>query len=291
MKAYAWITIALLLVSSLVLIFHLSATGREFSRYNVGWNGTSDFFSSLDRHTTRDIQTPSDLAGYRTTTLIVISPDREITADDAAAYRDFVARGNTLLLADDFGSGDAFLRSLGSSIEIQPGNLSSVDRAYADAYMVVVYPVGKGGLVPQNSSLVLDQAATLTGGDPLLATTFFSWVDTKPDRKLSAGEVLGRYEVMAQETIGNGTLYVLSDPSIFINGMHDQDGSAGNAIFLHAIAHAPAPLLVDTYASRTARGEGLGEIIHSVRSNDEYKFVIAVLLMAAILVAWHRRVI
>jgi len=48
-------------VSSLVLIIHLSATAEEFSRYNIGWNGTSDFFSTLDRHTTRDITSPETL--------------------------------------------------------------------------------------------------------------------------------------------------------------------------------------------------------------------------------------
>jgi hypothetical protein len=291
MKPYTWITIALLLVSSLVLIFHLSTTGEEFSRYNVGWSGTSDFFSTLDRHTTHDITSPMDLAGYSNATLLLIAPDREITTADGAAYRDFVARGNTLLLADDFGSGTTFLRSIDSTIKIRPGNLSSVDRGYADAYMVVVHPVGSAGFLPAGSSLMLDQAATLTGGERLLSTTVFSWVDETPDRKLTGGEVLGTYTVMAREKIGNGTLYVLSDPSIFINGMDDPGVSPANRLFREKIAQAPAPLLIDTYASRTARVEGTGEIIHSVRSNDEYKFVIAALLIAGILIAWQRRVI
>jgi len=289
MKPYAWITIVLLIAASLVLILHLSSTGEEFSRYNVGWNGTSDFFSRVDRHTTRDIADPVELAGYHNATLLMIAPDREITAEEGAAYRDFVARGNTLLLADDFGSGNSLLRAMGSSIVIRPGNLSSVDRAYADAGMVVAYPAGNTGYLPAGSALVLDRAASLTGGEPLLATTIFSWVDETPDGKLTEGEVLGRYTVMAQEKIGTGTLMVLADPSIFVNGMNGV--SPANRLFREKIEKSPAPLLVDTSASRAARADGIGEFIHSVRSNDEYRFVIAALLMAGILFAWHRRFI
>jgi hypothetical protein len=116
-------------------------------------------------------------------------------------------------------------------------------------------------------------------------------VDETPDRNLTEGEVLGTYTVMAQETIGSGTLYVITDPSIFINGMADPGGFAANRVFREKVAHSPAPLLVDTYVSRAARTDGMGEIIHTVRSNDEYTFIIAALLMAGILGAWHRRLI
>jgi hypothetical protein len=281
----------LLLASSLVVIYHLSTTGEEFSRYNVGWSGTSDFFSSLDRHTTRDMTGPSELAGYTGTTLLLIAPDHNFTKKDGALYRAYLERGNTVLLADDFGTGNSFLQSVGSSILIHPGNLSSTDRAYSDAWMVVVYPVGDNRLFRAGSSLVLNKAATLEGGEPLLNSTVFSWVDTTPDKKLSAGEGLGTYTVMAAEKIGEGTLYVLTDPSIFINGMKDPSPSYTNRAFLLEFAHTPTPILIDTYASRTGRVDGAGEIIQSVRINNDIKYLIAALLMAGIALAWYRRII
>ncbi len=290
-KPYAWITIALLIISSLVLILHLSTTGEEFSRYNVGWTGTSEFFSSLDRHTTSYITSPSDLAGYKNATLVLIAPDHTFTLAEGALYRDFVARGNTLLLADDFGSGNSLLRSLGSGMVIRQGNLSSLDRAYADPSMVVVYPVGDTRFFPPGSSLVLDRASTLTGGDSLLKTTIFSWQDEISEKDQRSGKVLGTHTVMAQEKIGNGTVYVLSDPSIFINGMKDPGASYANSLFLEEIAHTPGPLLIDTYGSRIMRVDGVGEIFQVVRSNTDYKFVIAVLMMGGVVIAWLRRVI
>lgn len=291
MKPYAWITITLLLIASLILLVHVSTTGEEFSRYNVGWTGTSGFFSTLDRHTTETITRPQELAGYKNATLLLIAPDHRFTSEEGALYRDFVVRGNTLFLADDFGTGTTLLQTMGSSIVIQQGNLSSVDRAYDDASMVVVSPVGENRFVPVGSSLVLNQAASLSGGEPLLNTSVFSWVDEIPDRALGSGEVLGMFTVMAQETIGDGTLYVLADPSIFINGMNDPGTPYANRRFLDGVSRTPAPLLIDTYASRTGRVDGMGEIIQLVRSNKDYTFIIAALLMAGILVAWRRQLL
>jgi hypothetical protein len=283
-KSWAWIAGALLLVSFLVLILHLSATGEEFSRYNIGWNGTSDFFSELDRHTVTDTTGPTDLPPYTKATLLILAPDRTITAAEGARYRDFVARGNTLLLADDFGTGTSFLEAMGSTIRIRPGILSSVDRAYRDPTLAVAFPVKESPFLPAGSSLILDRAATLDGGEPLLATTVFSWVNETPNGNMTLGDVLRTYTVMAEEKIGTGTVYVLSDPSVFINGMTGQDHLFRNNI-------AKTPLLIDTYASRVVHTGGTAELIHSVRSNLEYKFLIAALLMAWILAAWHWRII
>jgi len=291
-RSYAWITIALLLASSLILLFHLSTTNDEFSRYNVGWNGTSSFFSTLDRHTTTDVIDPSGLAGYDNATLVIIAPDYEMTPAEGALYRDYVLRGNTLLLADDSGSGNTLLRSLGSTIVIRQGNLTSVDQAYTDAHLIVVTPVRVARFFPMGSSLVLNRAATLTGGEPLLTTTIFSRMDENPDKEQrSVAGVWGRYTVMAEEKIGNGTVYVLSDPSIFINGMKDPGAPYANGFFLHEIAHTPGPLLIDSFSSRTGRVDGVGEIIQLVRSNDTYQVMIAALLMTGIVIAWNRRII
>jgi hypothetical protein len=73
--------------------------------------------------------------------------------------------------------------------------------------------------------------------------------------------------------------------------MKDPGAPYANHLFLAEIAHPPGPLLMDAYGSRTVRVEGLGEIIQVVRSNNEYRFVIAALLMAGVVIAWRRRVI
>jgi len=288
MRPVTIIAVSLLLGAALVLFVHFGATGEEFSRYNVGWNGASAFFATLDRHTTEEIARPADLAGYRGVTLLVIAPDRTMTAEDGAMYRDFVARGNTLFLADDFGTGNDLLRAMGSGISIRRENISSLDRAYNDPSMIIVSPVNTTRFLPEGSNLVLNHAASLKGGTPVVATTLFSWVDNDSDSRLSAKETLGAFTVMAQETMGGGTVFVLSDPSIFINGM--EDAGYGNAAFRTAVAGS-GPIVIDGYSSRLAREDPAGELIHAVRSNTAYMFAIAALLVAGILIARQRRVV
>jgi len=288
MKITSWIALAVLIGASLVLFLHLATTGEDFSRYNAGWTGTSAFFATLDRHTTDDIRSPADLGRYTGTTLLVIAPDHPFAAGEGSAYRDFIARGNTLFLADDFGTGPALLRAMGSTIVLRQENLSSLDRAFSDPYIVVSYPSADAWPLQVGSPLLLNEAGTLEGGEPLLESTTFSWEDTMPDRQLGSNESLGRYTVMAREKIGNGTLIVLSDPSVFINGM--EDPGYGNAAFRAEIA-GHGPVLVDVYSSRVGREDATGAFIHFLRSNTAYTLIAAALLMAAVLIAWQRRIL
>ena len=208
MRRAFWIAGLVLLAAALLLTAHLTSNTLEFSRYNTGWNGTSLFFSALDRHRVTDITDPAGLAGYNNTTLLlIIAPEREPTGQETDAYRAFLQRGNTILLADDFGSGNAILRGMGSRISILPGNLSSLDRAYGDPYSVVVYNVTNVSPVGSLSAVVLNRAAPLEGGTPLLRTSFLSWTDTNGNERIDSEEALGTFSVMAREEIGNGELY------------------------------------------------------------------------------------
>lgn len=288
MKATSWIALAILLGAALVLFLHLATTGEDFSRYNVGWTGTSAFFATLDRHTTHDIRNPAELDRYTNATLLVIAPDHPFTAEEGAAYRTFIERGNTLLLADDFGTGPSLLAAMRSRISLSQTNLSSLDRAFNDPYMVVTYPVTDDWPLPGRMPVLLNRAGTLAGGDPLLTSTIFSWEDTVPDRQPGSGEPFGRYTVMSREKIGGGTLIVLSDPSVFINGM--EDPGYGNAAFRANVAGA-GTTLVDAYSSRVAREDATGAFIHFLRSNTAYTLLVAALLMAAVLIAWQRKIL
>ena len=288
MKTTSWIALVILLFAGLVLFLHLATTGEDFSRYNVGWTGTSAFSATLDRHTTNDIVSPADLDRYAGTTLLVIAPDHSFTAEEGSAYRDFVSRGNTLFLADDFGTGPSLLRAMGSAIVLRQERLSSLDRAFSDPYIIVSYPSADTWSVKTGSPVLLNEAGTLEGGEKLLESTAFSWEDTVRDRQLGSNESLQRFTVMAQEKIGNGTLIVLADPSVFINGMADP--GYGNAAFRAAIAQH-SPLLIDAYSSRVAREDATGAFIHFLRSNTAYTLIVAALLMAAVLIAWQRRIL
>lgn len=291
-RAAFWFAGAVLLAATLVLVVHVSSNNLEFSRYNTGWNGTSTFFSDLDRHHVTMVTDIRDLAAYRNNTLLlVIAPLREPTAAEISAYRSFVERGNTIFLADDFGTGNAILERTGSTITILEGNLSSIDREYADAHAVIAYRNANGSYVRNTVSLVLNRPAAIEGGDPLLMSSILSWIDENADRRLNEDEVMGQFPVLAEEQIGRGRIVVLSDPSIFINSMMESDQPGDNRQFIRDLTGGDGIVLVDQVNSRTAHAEGASGILHLIRTITVLEFAALSLLVAALIWAWRRRMV
>ena len=292
-RAVFWVAGIVLLVSALVVTVHLSANGLEFSRYNNGWNGTSQFFAGLDRHHTFDVSDPAQLAAYHeNATLLIIAPDRQPAAQEIAAYRSFLNRGNTIVLADDFGTGNAIVQGIGSRISIIPGNLSSVDRLFADPYSVVVYRMSNETPVRSVTRLVLNRPAPLEGGDTLMATSILSWIDDNGDKKINTNELLGKFTVMAAEKIGRGRLVVLSDPSVFVNTMQDLDDTWDNKRFISdLIENGEYPIVIDQMNSRTSDTEGMSTMLHVIRTTLSIEIIVVVLLMLFAAVAWRRKLL
>jgi hypothetical protein len=291
-RAAFWVAGIVLLVAALILTAHLTSNNLDFSRYNTNWNGTSQFFSDLDRHHTVMILDSAQLAPYQNNALLlIIAPERTPTAKEITAYQSFLDRGNTLILADDFGTGREILQRIGSRITILAGNLSSVDREYADPYTIVVYPAGNTSPVENCGPLIMDRAAPLDGGVPLVMTSILSWVDTNGDRRITANEVMGQFPVIASEEISRGRIVVISDPSIFINSMQDLGGTWGNQCLLNNLINYPGTVLVDQMNSRTQDAAGISEIFHVIRTQliGEVLFFGLLVLIAAW--AWRKKIL
>jgi len=283
------IAFCLLAAALAVLFIHLTTTSDEFGRYNPDWNGTSTFFDSFDRHDITEIADPELLKTYTNSTLLVVAPDTKFSDADLTAYRNFVLHGNTLILADDFGSGNMLLNGLGSSLTILPGDLESVYRAYNDPAMIVAYPVGPTILSPENKSLVLDRAAAIRGGDPVLSTSLLSWVNVNSTAGSTHERTFTQYTVAAHESILKGDIYVISDPSIFINGMQSTDKPYATAEYIETLAGDDRRILIDTYSSRAYHVTGIRGIFQEIQTRTDYKVIIAAALLGIIGLAWRRR--
>jgi hypothetical protein len=291
-RAAFWIAGVVLLAALLVLSAHLAGNTLEFSQYNAGWNGTSQFFSGLDRHHATMISSPSQLAAYRKNALLlIIAPQRNPTSQETAAYRAFLEQGNTIVLADDFGSGSRILRGIGSRILILEGNLSSIDREYADSYTVAAYRVTNESPVRSVSTLLLNRPAPLEGGTPLVMTSIMSWVDANGDRRINSDEMMGKFAVIAKDEIGSGELVVISDPSIFINSMQEPGGTWDNQYLVRDLTTRDGPLLVDQMNSRTRDAEGMSEILHVTKTILPVQVMFLGVLVLAVAVAWRKRLL
>ncbi|MGA7799064.1 MAG: DUF4350 domain-containing protein [Methanoregula sp.] len=287
-KAAFWVVGIVLLMAALILTAHLTSNNLEFSRYNTNWNGTSQFFSDLNRHHTVMILDRTQLAPYQNNALLlIIAPERSPTGAEITAYQAFLDRGNTIVLADDFGTGGEILRRIGSRITIPGGNLSSIDREYADPYTIVVYPDGNASPVENCGALIMDRAAPLDGGQPLMMTSILSWVDTNGDRRIDANEEMGQFPVISAEEISRGRIVVISDPSIFINSMQDFGGTWGNQCLINNLVNYQGTVLIDQMNSRTQDTEGMSGIFHVIRT----QFILEVLFFGflVLIAAWMWR--
>jgi hypothetical protein len=277
------------MASAFVLFVHLSANTMEFSQHNIGWNGTSTFFSDLDRHRSTEISDPAKLAGYPpNSTLLIIAPDHHPTDQELAAYSAFLDGGNTIVLADDFGTGNEILTGIGSTISILPGNLSSFDHKYEDSSTVIAFRAPGENPFSLPANITLNGAAALNGGSPLILTTVFSWIDSSGDGKLNQGETMGTFPVMAYEYRGKGRIIVLSDSSIFINSMYSTNANDRELISTITLDNA---VLIDQMNSRTADTNGFSEILHVIRTTGTVEIFMLCLLTLTLALAWRKKMI
>ncbi|WP_440949186.1 DUF4350 domain-containing protein [Methanosphaerula subterraneus] len=281
-QAVNWVIGAVLLIAVIALFLHLSSTDVEFSRYNPQWNGTSTVLETLEDRGAVMVDDPSTLAGRTGATLLVIAPGRGPTAGERAAYRDFVASGNTLLLADDFGEGNALLDAVGATIRLDQRNLSSLDREYEVPAAPLGFPVVGAPLGATWTSVVFNHPVAVTGGTPFLETSLLSWIDENGNERADATEPLGRFSLAATESVGGGRVVVIGDASLFINAMqHLRDGE--NEQVIRDLTGGT--LLIDQHLSRTAAASGPISTILWVRNIPTTIILITALALGAI--AWH----
>lgn len=291
-KSGYWIAGLVLLAAALILTAHFSTNTREFSQFNDNWNGTSQFFSLLDRHHTVMVQESSQLAPYRNSALLlIIAPRRAPTSEEILAYQGFLDRGNTLILADDFGSGKEILRRIGSRITVEGGNLSSIDRHYADPYTLIVYQTRNASPVQNCHALIMNRPSALDGGEPLMMSSVMSWVDVNGNRRLDSDEMMGQFAVISQEEISRGRIVVIADPSIFINSMQDPDPAWDNPRLMQNLVDYPGTVLVDQMNSRTMDTDGMSSILHVLRTQFIFEVLFFGILMLVIAWVWRQKIL
>jgi|MTBAKMStandDraft_1061839.scaffolds.fasta_scaffold04503_4 hypothetical protein len=290
MNKTAAVSALLILIAALALAAHLSATDLEFSRYNKEWTGTSEFFTVLEEQGVQDLASYSALSDESDALLLIIAPGSTFSAEETGYVRDFIARGNTVFIADETGEANQFLSAMGSSIRVVPENIRSTEMKYADPRTIIVYPRGSDPLLANVTSLTLNQASAVSGGNPLLSTTLFSWDDRNGNGKIDEDEPLSYFTVFTRESMGTGTLYVLSDPSIFINGMlTDRTGSSDNGVFIRNLLSVSTTVLVEQSHSRTAGVDRILSLALLAKNSMIIKIAALIVSIEFVLVAYFGR--
>ena len=254
MKKRVIIALLLLIAAGLIVAAQFATTDEEYSRYNINWNGTSDFFGmAADK---QFVYSYDDLRSAESSgTLLIIAPGTEF-----AGLADYLYQGNTIIIADQSGNANAFLEEVGSSIRVHNEQVRSTSMEYKD--MGIFRGTVEGDLFGSNvTTLTFDYPGYLTGGDIVAATSYLSWIDTNANNIPDSNETLKVYSLIASEDIGNGRIIVIADPSVFINSMlvrtHTENMQVINALL-------SKDLIIDQANSKTTSGGGLCPLLAAI---------------------------
>jgi hypothetical protein len=283
------ITALLLVIAAIALTVHLSTTDIEFSRFNRGWTGTSEFFTELEAHGAEDVVFPVDLSSKNDSLLLIIAPNTSFSLGEISSLKDFLLNGNTLFIADETGSANSLLEGLGSNIRINPGNISSIDMEFNDYWSVIGYPRHEDPILANVSALTLNGPSAVSGGNLLVTTSLFSWDDKNGNYHLDKDEPFSSLGILSRDSVGNGTLYVLSDPSIFINGMIDVPLTSDNDVFIGNLLSNHPAILIEQSHSLTAGTDRVLATVTWIKTTMVIKISMLILCILLVWVAFYRR--
>lgn len=226
-------------VTILTMLSPVVSTTEDFSIFNTGWNGTSGlavsvyetgrFVPSFRVESSGTDVTVAEL-GFEELDLdptsdavVVIGPSEAFSAYDGALMGAFVRAGGALLIADDFGSGNSLLEGMGASSRFS-GKLVMDLSFEKKPEFPVCYDLRVDDLTRNVSALQLNYPSSVTLGASAAGfayTSSASWLDANGNGLQDYGEPWGPFPVLARESMGQGTVVLLSDPSVLINGMSD----------------------------------------------------------------------
>ena len=273
--------VILVILTCAVTLGQFAGSSDEYSRYNTGWNGTSEFFGNIP-----DAQCVWDtdaLSGKSGTTLLVIAPSADFTGEGLFPY---LSAGNTVIIFDQNGNANAFLVSVGSSIHVHDAEVRSSNMEYKDAglFRAEVLTNLYGTNV---SHLFFNYPGYVTGGETIIQTSSLAWVDLDGDNTADANEPLKVYSLAASDSIGNGKLVVVADPSLFVNNMLDRKHTENMAVLHALLQEEPYVCMAETDVENGGGITGLLSLLHRYPAAGVGLFGI-IFLCGGLIYLWRR---
>lgn len=203
-----------------------------FGPYNPDWDGTSTVRQTID---TDRSETPVvvEVDAYirfnsDKTLVIILAPSESYTAADAAQLRAFLDRGGTILIAEDRRTDtNQLLQRLGASTRVDGRPLRDPQAFYRDPSLPVVADLNNTSITQDVGSITLNGGTVLQPGNAttIARSSEFSYLDRNGNQELDTNEELRSYPVATSERVGDGQVFVLGDPSVFINRMVEREGN------------------------------------------------------------------
>ncbi|UPV98956.1 DUF4350 domain-containing protein [Halorussus gelatinilyticus] len=273
------------ILTVVTLFVAASTSSAAFGIYNSNWDGTSKLeatatatgaTTTIARETTAYGQTPpTETIG------VILSPDQPYTAQERQRLYSFVQNGGTLIVAGDYGShANRLLASLNTEARLDGQPLRDEQSNYRSPAMPVVNNITNRSALKNVSAVTLNHGTAVNPNNSsvLLTTSVYAYLDTNQNETLDSNEAVGSYPVVTSEQIGDGTVVVVGDPSLFINTMLDQ---SDNRAFARALFTSHQHVILDY--SHTSSLPPLAVALLIIRNSALLQFVGGVLSTLAIL--------
>lgn len=196
-----------------------------FSPYNPAWDGTSDIRHLADEQADRTIAL--DTSPYTShqpneTVAIVIGPDEPYQDRDADRVASFVHNGGTLVVLDNVdAAGNEILTGVGAQARFDGDLLRDEQSHYRGPALPIAPNVTDHPYTVGVDQLTLNYGTVIEPGNAtvLVKSSPVSYVDRAGTGEVADADTLQAYPVLTIESVGDGQVIAISDPSLFINEM------------------------------------------------------------------------
>jgi hypothetical protein len=240
-------TVAVLVL--VVLVVGASVSTVSFGLYNSRWNGASALQEQSDMVGARaEVVRNTDAYGgmpANETVAVVLSPSEAYTEAEARNVRRFVRRGGTLVVAEDVREhSNGLLGAVGADARVDGDILLDKQFNWRSPALPVATNVSNHSLVANVSQLTLNRGTAVrpNGATVLVSSSEFGFLDTNSNGDIDENEQLGTYPVATVESVGQGRVVVVGDPSIVINAMLERQG---NRAFVRSLLGGHERVLLD----------------------------------------------
>lgn len=235
------LTLSLVIILAIVVWFFPS--DEDFRTENPFWNGTKDISSVIPAS---PVQSLSELPISPQEVTFILIPYLDFTLAELEEINNFVTRGGTLVLADDYGYGNQILEHLELKARFSGQPLLDPLINYKNKWFPQVSYLTSSPVTLDTERLVFNHATCLTGvgaSDILARSSSFSFLDLNGNQTWEKNEPTGPLPVISQHYLGSGQIILIADPSIFINSMETMES---NYNFIQNIAAiTTSKLLID----------------------------------------------
>jgi hypothetical protein len=214
---------------------------EDFRVENPLWNG---FKNLSEDYAVQPVESFANLPSSKDATLIVI-PYLEFTQEELSELDRFIQDGGRIILADDYGYGNQVLEYLGTDVKFSGDTLQDPLANYNSPYLPKIIHFNTHVLTADLDNLGLNHATCLLNTDnsgTLALSSSFSFLDTNGNGQYDEEEPLGPLPVIFRKGMGKGELFLVADPSLFINSMETM---GENETFIRNIAADTTSLYID----------------------------------------------